>query len=224
MLLDVQVPDAVVLVLQDDGVRLQGVGEDVLHLQLLPLLVLKDDLAHAVYRPDGALPAGQGHVRRAAVEEDHIGLGDHVDDHGLHVGAVHLEGGAVDDVDGLVEPPGLGQLQVPEDLDGPHAVVLQEHPLRLIAAVDLLEKAGVQLGLVLDRDQAGVPPGQLLRIILRLAVLTHQQDGALPIGKIIHIQGVGEQSGLAAVQKAGDEVQRDTGIFHAASPHSAGRR
>jgi len=203
MVLNVQVPDAVVVVLQVDVGVVQRVGENVLHLQLLAPLVLKDHLAHAVGRPNGALPARQRHVGGAAVEEDHVRLGDHVDDHGLHVVPVHLKGGAVDHVDGLIESPGLGELQIPEDLDGPHAVILHQHPLGLIAAVHLFQKGGGDLVLGLNGHDPAVLLGQLLLVVLLLAVLAHQKHGALSVVEVVHAQGVGEQGGLAAVQKAG---------------------
>ena len=42
--------------------------------------------------------------------------------------------------------------------------------------------------------------------VLHLAVLAHEQHGALAVVEIVHLQGVDEQSGLAAVQKPGDEI------------------
>ena len=54
--LDVQIPDAVVVVLKLDVVAVQVVGQDVLYLQLFALCVLEYDLRLAVHRADGALP------------------------------------------------------------------------------------------------------------------------------------------------------------------------
>ena len=145
MLLRVQIPDAVVVVLQGDVRLVQGVGQNVLHLQLLAFFVLKDDFRHPVRRPDGPFPAGQGHIRGAAVEQDQIRLGHRVDNHGLHIGPVHLKCGAVDDVDGLVKAPAAGQVELAQKVDGPHAVVLHQNPFGLIAAVDLVQKRGGEL-------------------------------------------------------------------------------
>ena len=221
VVLDVNIPDAVIVILQLQVVAVQRVGEDVLHLQLLATLVLKDDLAHAVDRPDGPLPARQRHVRGAAVEEHHVCLGHLVHDHGLHVGAVHLKGSGVDDVDGLVQSPLPGQLQIPEDLDGPHAVILQQDALGLIAPLHLVQKAAGELGLVLHRHQTAVALGQLLLVVLLLAVLTADEHGALAVVEVVHIQGVDKQGGLAAVQKAGDQIERNSGIRHVPSPHAS---
>ena len=113
-------------------------------------------------------------------------------------------------MDGLIQPPGLGQAQLGQQLAGPHPVVLHQHPLRLIAAVDLLQKLGGQLSLVLHGHQAAVALGEKLLVVLLLPVLAHKQDGALAVVEIVHVQRVAEQGGLAGVQKAGDEIERDS--------------
>jgi hypothetical protein len=107
-------------------------------------------------------------------------------------------------MDGLIQPPVFGQPAPAENIHRPHAIELQQYPLRLIAAVYLLEKIGVQPLLVLDGDETAVALGQELLVVLLLAVFTHEQDGALAVVEIVHVQGVAEQGGFPAVQKTGD--------------------
>ena len=221
MLLDIQIPDAVVRILQDDVVLLQRVGEDVLHLQHLALHVLKDDLTHPVHRPDRPLPAGQRHVGGTAVEEDHIRPGYHIDEHRLHVVQIHLKGRAVHHMDGLIEPPGLGQAAPPQDIHRPHTVVLQQHPFRLVTAVHLLQKFGGQSLLILNGDQTAVALRQELGVVLLLSVLAQEEHRPLAVIEVVHVQRVGEQGGLSGVQKAGDQIERDSGIGHFISPRGS---
>ena len=117
-------------------------------------------------------------------------------------------------MDGLVQPPGLGQLQLAQKVHRPHPIELHQDPFRLIAPVHFLQKFGVELLLPLDGDQATVALGEKLGVVLLLAVLAHEEDGALTVVKVIHIQRVGKKGGFAGVQKAGDKIQGDPTIGH----------
>ena len=126
-------------------------------------------------------------------------------------------------MDGLIQSPVPGQLQVGQKLAGPHAVVLKQHPLGLVTAVNLLQKLSGELLRVLNGNQAAVALGEKFLVVLLLPVLAHKQDGALAVVEVVHIQRVAEQGGLAGVQKAGDEIQWNPGIRHVGSPHYASR-
>ena len=67
---------------------------------------------------------------------------------------------------------------------------------------------------VSELDQAAVALGEKLGVVLLLAVLAHEEDGALTVVKVIHIQCVGKKGGFAGVQKAGDKIQGDPTIGH----------
>ena len=80
--------------------------------------------------------------------------------------------------------------------------------------LDQLHAMGIQKvmfcggGGVLDPD---IEVGQLLLVILLLAVLAHEEDGALTVVKVIHIQCVGKKGGFAGVHMGQDA---DDQLFH----------
>ena len=140
------------------------------------------------------------------VEDQQVGVGDLLHHQLAHVLHVHLEGAGIHQAHDLIEYPVGGETLAVELLHAPHAVVLHDDLLGTVLLFQLLQEVGGQLLLVLHG--VGEHVGEVLGGVAQVALLTAQEQGAVLGGKAVPEDAV-DEGGLAGVQEAGDEINRN---------------
>ena len=146
----------------------------------------------------------------SAVEHDQLTAGDLVQQQAAHgvVAGIGQGGGAVGGGDALVHDPALGQ-GLGQILQQPHAVVLDDHTACIGFFFQLGKVLGVQLGLVLDDLHGHAGEGKLFGVIFFFAFLADQQQGLVAGVEVGVFKGLLNEFGLAAFQKAHEQVDRN---------------
>ena len=145
-----------------------------------------------------------------AVEHDQLTAGDLVQQQAAHgvVAGVGQGGGAVGGGDALVHDPALGQ-SLGQILQQPHAVVLNDHAACAGFLFQLEQILRVQFGLVLQHLDGHTGKGELLLVVLLFALLADQQQGLVAGVEVGVFKGLLNEFGLAAFQKAHEQVDRN---------------
>ena len=205
---DVHIPDAEIVVGNVDDLLLQVKGAGIVIVVVLAgaVLHLQIDVRPAVHHAEVPLAQGIPQLRGAAVEHQHVRVGDLLHHHLAHVLGVHLKGGRLDEGHDLVQHPVGGQDFPVKAFHLPHAVVLNEDLLRSILLLPLFELGALQILLVLHGDNGDVVQGS--GVVLLLALLAADQQGPVLAGEAV-LQDAVDEIGLAAVQKTGDEINRN---------------
>ena len=135
MIHGIQIPDAIALVVQYNRILIQIVGQILLEdLIDLTVGILEDHICGRIHRFDVALVYIQILDTVATVENDHLGLTDHLCQQRFHICVVHREGGAVNGRDLLLYFPVPGKRHV---LTIPHTVILDDDTGGLVLLLQL---------------------------------------------------------------------------------------
>ena len=218
----VHIPDAVVVVrhIQLAAGQVEG-GHLRRHILLTGAVgVLQIDIGAAVHHPQVAAAQLGAELLVAAVEDQQVGVGDLLHHQLPHVPHIRLKGVGVYQTHDLIQDPVGGQPLPVQRLDLPHTVVLDDDLLGTVLLFQLLEK--LRRHLLRLVDGVGEYVAQHLGVVGRLALLAAQQQRPVLGGEAV-LQNAVDKAGLAGVQKAGDEVNRNIHTVYLASyrPNSA---
>ena len=175
MIHGIQIPDAVALVVQYDGILAQIVGQILLEdLVDLTVGVLEDHICGRIDCLDVTLVYIQILDAVATVENDHLRLTDHLCQQRLHVGIVHGEGGAVDGRDLLFHFPVPGKLHI---LEVPHAVILDNDTGGLILLLQFDQMIRIELLFLFNQHHVRTAFFKKCGIVLILTLFAEDEQG-----------------------------------------------
>ena len=205
---DVHIPDAEVLVRDVQHLRRQveGAGVAVVVVLAGAVLHLQVDVRPAVHHAEVPLAEGVPGLGGAAVEDDEVRLGDLLHHQLAHVPGVEVEAVALHKAHDLVEDPVGGEDVLIEGRQGPHAVVLDEDLTGAVLLLALFQEGAGEAFLILHRHHGDI--FQELLVVLLVALLAAEEEGAVLLGEAV-LQDAVDEVGLAAVQKADDEINRN---------------
>ena len=204
----IHIPDAEIVVRDVDDLLIKVEGALVAGEVVLAgaVHIFQIDVRPAVHHPEIPLPQAVPQLRGAAVEHQHIRIGDLLHHQLAHVLGVDVEGGSLHKGHDLIQHP-VGRQDVPvKAFHLPHTVVLDEYLLGFILLLPRLQLGALQVCFLLYGDNGHVVQGS--GVVLLLALLAADQQGPVLAGEAV-LQNAVDEIGFAGVQKAGDQINRN---------------
>ena len=180
----------------------------------LAFLILKDDLRTLVNYLDASSVGRKRILFLTAVKDNHICITDHVHKKGLHVGHINLECACIHTGDMLLHAPAFRFFHFFEFTYQPHAIILNDHPLRLMQDLHCRKSFRCKLFLTVNALHNGIALFQCFLIIFFLTLFAKDQQCFSIDLKVILLQGKAQERGLAAFQKTCDQINGYSGLFH----------
>ena len=184
----------------------------------LALFILKDDLRTLVHRLDASSVRRKRIVLLAAVKDNHIRIADHVHKKRLHIRHIDLECACIHTGDMLLHAPAFRFFHFFEFTYQPHAIILNDHPLRLMQDLHCRKSFRCKLFLTVNALHNGIALFQCFLIIFFLTLFAKDQQCFSIDLKVILLQGKAQERGLAAFQKTCDQINGYSGLFHKSIP------
>ena len=213
---DVHVPDTEILVGNFNHILIHVEGALVAGEVILAVavVVFQEDVGAAVHHAQIAAAQSVFEFLGAAVEHQHVRVGDLFHHQLAHVFGIHLKGGGLYKGHDLIQNPVGRQDFAVQPLDLPHAVVFNQDLLGLVLLFQLLHVGAFQVLLVLNGDHGHIV--QNLGVVFQFAFLAAQEQSPVPAGKAV-LQDAVDEIGFAAVQKTGDQIDRNISHLFLAS-------
>ena len=180
----------------------------------LAFFILKDDLCTLVYDLDASSVRWQRIILLTAVKDNHICVSNHVHKKGLHICHVNLESACIYAGDVLLYSPAFRLLHLLKFAYQPHAIVLNDHTLRLIQDLHCRKSLRCKIFFTLDDLHIGVVLFQCLYIVLFFSLFAENKKCFSIDLEIVLLQSKIQERSLAAFQKTCDQINGDSGLFH----------
>ena len=208
VILHIHEPGAIIIKIQINDIL--GVVKWQLRLLLHKIrqLRLKNHVGTAVHHPHVAPDILLACIVVAAVEDNQLTVAEQIHEAILHILLINLEGLSIDQPHILKIKPFLRHRDIHKIPCIPHAVGLEQNTAGMVLVLQFLIKLRSQLLNILYGNNLGMAFGKELLVDFLLAFLTHNNQVALSLAKLVVGQKVDNHAGLAAFQQAKKVVYR----------------
>jgi len=180
----------------------------------LAFLVLKNNFRSLICHLDPSSVGCKRILFFAAVKHNHIAVSYHIHKNGFHICHIHLEGAGIYAGDLLLHAPALRLLHFFKVAYKPHAVVLNDHPFRLVQNIHGSKAVCRKVFFFFNDLHYGIAHFQNSLIVFHFPFFTENQKSSSFCIKIILLQGKIQERGFAAFQKTRYQINRYCNLVH----------
>ena len=183
--------------------------------------MLEHNLAGRIYNLDTAPVISKRHVFPASVEDYQVRISEHIRKHGTHIVFVDPIRSGINDDDLLHETPPVRQIKVFNIGHAPEGIVFDQHPPWMGGILKLLHLLFGQLFLLLNISTDRPALQHFFRGVLLNSLFAVDHQRCLRNLEVILPYRIIDKSGLSALKKPGDQINRYSDFIHNPNPKSS---